>query len=46
MKRHFPLVIALFLAGPVPQNKFPVPGTYQIMVQGQGIILRSSLEIR
>jgi hypothetical protein len=31
---------------PVPEYKFPAPGTYQIAVQGQGILVRSSLEIR
>ncbi|MFA5816779.1 MAG: hypothetical protein WC865_14285 [Bacteroidales bacterium] len=31
---------------PVPEYKFPAPGTYQITLQGQGIVLRSSLEIR
>lgn len=31
---------------PVPEYKFPAPGTYQITVQGQGILIRSSLEVR
>jgi len=31
---------------PVPKYKFPAPGTYQITVQGQGILIRSSLEVR
>ena len=31
---------------PVPEYKFPVPGTYRITVQGQGILIRSNLEVR
>ena len=31
---------------PVAEYKFPAPGTYEIMVQGQGIVIRSSLEVR
>ncbi|MFA6125893.1 MAG: hypothetical protein WC699_01185 [Bacteroidales bacterium] len=31
---------------PVPEYKFPAPGKYQILVQGQGIIIRSNLEVR
>lgn len=31
---------------PVPEYKFPAPGTYQFTVQGQGIIIRSSLDVR
>lgn len=31
---------------PVPEYKFPVPGTYEISVQGQGIIIRSTFEVR
>ncbi len=31
---------------PVPEYKFPAPGTYKITVQGQGIILRSDLIVR
>jgi len=31
---------------PVPEYKFPAPGTYQITVQGQGIIIRSSMDVR
>ncbi len=31
---------------PVPEYKFPAPGTYELTVQGQGIIIRSNLEIR
>lgn len=31
---------------PVPEYKFPAPGTYEITVQGQGIIIRSSLDVR
>jgi len=31
---------------PVPEYKFPVPGMYSINIQGQGIILRTDLEVR
>jgi hypothetical protein len=31
---------------PVPEYKFPAPGSYQLTVQGQGILLRSNLEVR
>jgi photosystem II stability/assembly factor-like uncharacterized protein len=31
---------------PVPEYKFPAPGIYQINIQGQGIVLRSDLEVR
>ncbi len=31
---------------PVPEYKFPAPGTYQVLVQGQGIIIRSDLKIQ
>jgi photosystem II stability/assembly factor-like uncharacterized protein len=31
---------------PVPEYKIPAPGTYEIIIQGQGIVLRSNLEIK
>jgi hypothetical protein len=31
---------------PLPEYKFPAPGTYAIAVQGQGMILRTTLEVR
>jgi photosystem II stability/assembly factor-like uncharacterized protein len=31
---------------PVAQYKFPAPGTYKVTIQGQGMIIRSDLEIR
>jgi photosystem II stability/assembly factor-like uncharacterized protein len=31
---------------PIPEYKIPAPGTYQVTVQGQGFLLRSSLEVR
>ncbi|MFH0761688.1 MAG: hypothetical protein V2A67_09325 [Bacteroidota bacterium] len=31
---------------PVPENKFPVQGSYSITIQGQGIVLKSNLTIR
>lgn len=31
---------------PVAEYKFPAPGTYQITVQGQGIVIKSNIEVR